>query len=170
MKQGRIRTAATLALAMASAGLAFAHGDAAHRAAGPAKKEQKKWGIAGDAKNARRTIEVGMTDDMRFTPSRIEVRQGETVRFVHKNKGQLMHEFVLGTKNELDQHAEMMRKFPNMEHDEPYMAHVPAGSEAEFVWTFNRAGDFDFACLIPGHYEAGMVGKVSVLAPARRPG
>ena len=58
----------------------------------------------------------------------------------------------------------LMLKFPNMEHDEPYMAHVPAGKTAEIIWTFNRPGDFDFACLIPGHYQAGMKGTINVSA------
>jgi uncharacterized cupredoxin-like copper-binding protein len=71
---------------------------------------------------------------------------------------------VLGTKKELDEHAALMAKFPNMEHDEPYMAHVGPGKTGEIIWTFNRPGEFDFACLIPGHYQAGMVGKVKVIA------
>ena len=71
---------------------------------------------------------------------------------------------MLGTQKELEEHAALMLKFPDMEHDEPYMVHVAAGKTGEIVWTFNRAGDFDFACLIPGHYQAGMVGKVTVVA------
>jgi len=134
------------------------------RKAGTVKLEQKAWGIAAEAKLAKRTIEITMSDAMRFTPDRIDVKQGETVRFVIKNEGRMLHEFVLGTKKELDEHAALMIKFPTMEHDEPYMAHVPAGKTGEIVWTFNRAGDFDFACLIAGHYQAGMVGKVKVLA------
>ena len=113
---------------------------------------------------AKRTIEIRMTDNMRFTPDTIEIRQGETIRFRHMNKGTVMHEFVLGTRAELDEHAALMKKFPNMEHDEPYMAHVPPGTQREIVWTFNRPGEFDFACLLPGHYEAGMVGKIKVVA------
>ena len=132
--------------------------------AGPVRKEQKDWGIAGDAKNAKRSIEVGMADNMRFTPERIEVRQGETVKFVVRNTGKVMHEFVIGTKAENAQHAAMMVKFPNMEHDEPYMAHVPPGKTGEIVWTFNRAGEFEFACLIAGHYQGGMVGTITVAA------
>ena len=132
--------------------------------AGAAKKEQKAWGIAGDAKAVTRTIEVRMSDKMRFTPDLIEVREGQTVRFVHRNDGKALHEFVLGTREDLQKHAALMRKFPGMEHDEPYMAHVRAGKRSEIVWTFNRPGDFDFACLIPGHYEAGMVGRVKVIA------
>ena len=125
-------------------------------------KEQKPWGIAGDRKAVKRTIEVRMADAMRYTPDRIEVRLGETVRFVHRNDGKVLHEFVIGTKKELEEHAALMRKHPGMEHDEPYMAHVGPGKTAEMIWTFNREGEFDFACLIPGHFEAGMVGKIIV--------
>jgi uncharacterized cupredoxin-like copper-binding protein len=150
---------------MACSASVLAHGNEDHsKKAGPVKKEQKDWGIAGDAKAAKKTIEIGMTDNMRFTPDRIEVRQGDTVKFVVKNSGQVMHEFVIGTKKENDKHAELMVKFPNMEHDEPYMAHVAPGKTGEIVWTFNRPGDFDFACLIAGHYQAGMVGKIKVAA------
>jgi uncharacterized cupredoxin-like copper-binding protein len=158
----RLNTLVLASLLALSAG-AHAHGDEDHaKKAGPVKMEQKPWGIAAEAKAARRTIEITMTDAMRFTPDLIEVKQGETVRFVISNDGKMLHEFVLGTKKELDEHAALMLKFPGMEHEEPYMAHVPAGKTGEIVWTFNRAGDFDFACLIAGHYQAGMVGKVKV--------
>jgi uncharacterized cupredoxin-like copper-binding protein len=160
-----------LAAALSATGLAMAHGDKEHgKKSGPVKKEQKEWGIAGDAKAVKRTIELKMTDNMRFTPDRFEVRQGETVKIVLKNEGQMLHEFVLGTKKELDEHAELMIKFPTMEHDEPYMAHVPVGKTGQIIWTFNRAGDFDFACLIAGHYQAGMVGKVKVAAGTKGDG
>jgi uncharacterized cupredoxin-like copper-binding protein len=147
---------------------AAAHGDA-HKPAGPVVKEQKvreqkDWGIAGDARSARRTVQVRMGDDMRFRPDRIVVRQGETLRFVIRNTGKLLHEFVIGTAQELQAHAALMAKFPDMEHDEPYMAHVGPGKTGEIVWTFNRAGDFEFACLIAGHFAAGMVGKIQVAA------
>jgi uncharacterized cupredoxin-like copper-binding protein len=157
---------AMLALGLASSVLAHGGEDHGKSKSGPVKKEQKAWGIAGDAKAVKRTIKVGMSDNMRFTPDRIEVKQGETVKFVIVNDGKIMHEFVIGTKKELDEHAAMMVKFPNMEHDEPYMAHVGPGKSGEIVWTFNRAGDFDFACLIAGHYQAGMVGKIKVTKPS----
>lgn len=144
---------------------AFAHGDEAHaKKAGPVKKEQKEWGIAGDAKAVKRAITFDMTDNMRFTPDKIEVKQGDTVKFIIKNGGKVMHEMVIGTKKELDEHAAMMVKFPGMEHEEPYMAHVGPGKTGEIIWTFNKPGSFDFACLIAGHYQAGMVGKINVLA------
>ena len=155
-----------LALGIALAGSAgLAHTDKAHaKKAGAVKKEQKDWGIAGDATAVTRTIEIRMSDKMRFTPDLIEVREGETIRLTHRNDGKILHEFVLGTKKELDEHAALMLRFPTMEHDEPYMAHVAAGNTGEIVWKFNRAGEFDFACLIPGHYQAGMVGKLRVIA------
>jgi uncharacterized cupredoxin-like copper-binding protein len=148
-----------------AAGTALAHGDENHDKpkSEAIKKEQKPWGIAGDPKAVQRTVEHKMLDSMRFTPNHVEVEAGDTVKFVIKNDGKVMHEFVLGTKKELDEHAELMKKFPNMEHDEPYMAHVKPGKTGEIVWTFNRPGEFEFACLIAGHYQAGMVGKVSVV-------
>jgi uncharacterized cupredoxin-like copper-binding protein len=155
----------TAALSSAGTTAVFAHGTEEHpKMAGPAKKEQKAWGIAGDEKSISRTIEITMSDAMRFTPDRLAIKQGETVRLVHKNSGAMLHEFVLGTRKDLDEHAALMLKFPGMEHDEPYMAHVPAGKTGQIIWTFNRAGEFDFACLMAGHYQAGMVGKIKVAA------
>ena len=143
----------------------FAHENTPHKAKNVVVvKEQKDWGIAGDAKSAKQEITLTMDDSMRFTPSAITVKQGETVRFIVKNQGKQLHEMVIGTKKELDAHAALMVKFPTMEHDEPYMAHVSSGKSQNLIWTFNRAGDFEFACLIAGHYQAGMVGKISVIA------
>ena len=131
---------------------------------GPVKKEQKSWGIAGDAKSVSRSIAVAMSDTMRFTPDSIDVKQGETIKFTAKNQGKLLHEFVLGSKKELEEHAALMVKFPTMEHSEPYMMHVSPGKTGQIIWNFNKAGNFDFACLIAGHYQAGMVGKITVAA------
>ncbi|MEY4295424.1 MAG: hypothetical protein RLY82_1112 [Pseudomonadota bacterium] len=153
---------AALSVALATS-YAVAHGNDDHNKKPTAVvKEQKDWGIAGDAKEAKRTIAVSMSDTMKFTPAKIDVKQGETLKINITNNGKIMHEFVIGTKKELDAHAAVMLKHPNMEHDEPYMAHVAPGKTGSIVWTFNRAGDFDFACLIAGHYQAGMVGKINV--------
>ena len=104
---------------------------------------------------------------MRFTPQHIEVQEGETVRLRAMNRGKVLHEIVLGTPEELKAHADLMKKHPGMEHDAPDMAHVAAGRSGDIVWHFNRAGTFHFACLIPGHYEAGMTGTVTVHPRAR---
>lgn len=154
----------SLAASIASS-VAGAHGNAVHSASAadvPAVREQQAWGIAGSAAEAKRTITIRMNDAMRFVPDHIEVRQGDTVRLVHHNDGATLHEMVIGTREALAEHAELMKKFPGMEHDEPWMAHVPAGGKGEVVWTFNRAGRFEFGCLIPGHYEAGMIGTIDV--------
>ena len=119
---------ATAALALPS--LAIAHGDMHHghgKAPGPVIKEQKHWGIAAEAKEARRTITIRMSDDMRFAPNHLDVKLGETLRLRAENKGKVMHEIVIGTRAELEAHAVMMKIHPNMEHDEPYMAHVSPG-------------------------------------------
>ncbi len=120
------------------------------------------FGRAGDPKNVSRAIEIDASDAMRYTPSRITVKRGETVRLVVRNRGQVTHELVLGTIAELKEHAALMRKFPNMEHDEPNQARVAPGGSAEIVWQFTQAGEVPFACLVPGHMEAGMHGRVRV--------
>jgi uncharacterized cupredoxin-like copper-binding protein len=155
---------ATLA-ALAVSG-ACAHGGEEH-ADKPGKFDASKvedtaFGRQGDPAKAVRTIRVEMADTMRFTPADLTVRRGETVKFIAINKGHLLHEMVLGTAEELKRHADLMKRFPGMEHDEPHMTHVPPGESGEIVWQFTRPGEFRFGCLIPGHFEAGMVGKVTV--------
>jgi uncharacterized cupredoxin-like copper-binding protein len=155
----------TLALALSSlmlAGTAFAHADKPHDSGPNLTLAQTAFGRTGDPKNVARTIRVTMRDTMRFEPAQIVVRQGDTVRFVVANAGKVLHELVIGTDKELAEHAELMKKHPGMEHDEPYMAHVAAGKKGEVIWQFTEAGTFKFACLIPGHFEAGMVGTIVV--------
>lgn len=140
---------------------ALAHNDS-HPVAASLVKEQMAWGIAGDTAQVTRTVEVRMGDGMRFTPDQVLVKRGETLRLILHNEGQVMHEFVLGTEKTLSEHAALMLRFPGMQHEEPYMAHVAPGQSGEIIWTFNKAGEFDFACLIAGHFQAGMRGKVRV--------
>ena len=164
LRKRHLLVAAGAGMLAAAAGVR-AHGDEKHpKKPGPIRKEQKDWGIAGEAKAVKRTIDVRMLDTMRFTPDRIDVRQGDTVRFNVRNDGKMLHEFVIGTTKENEAHAALMVKYPTMEHEEPYMAHVPPGKAAQLVWNFNRAGEFEFACLIAGHYQAGMVGRLVVTA------
>jgi uncharacterized cupredoxin-like copper-binding protein len=155
----------SIAFAMTLAALpvaALAHGDAPRKAAAAQPMVETGFGRTGDPRKAVRTVRVDMSDRMRFSPDAIEVKQGDTVRFVVRNSGKTLHEMVLGTMKELKDHAELMKKHPGMEHDEPYMAHVGPGKTAEIVWQFTKAGEFYFGCLIPGHFEAGMVGKILV--------
>jgi uncharacterized cupredoxin-like copper-binding protein len=136
------------------------HGSAGKPAA--ISKEEHDFGRQGDPARAVRTVQVDMSDAMRFTPSEIRVKRGDTVKFVVRNSGKVMHEMVLGTEAELRKHAELMRKHPGMEHDEPYMAHVQPGKKEEIAWTFTKPGTFMYGCLIPGHWEAGMKGTIVV--------
>lgn len=124
--------------------------------------EDMAIGRPGEPAKVRRTITIEMSDAMRFTPSTLKVRQGETVRLVIVNKGQTRHELSLGTQKELQEHLELMRKFPDMEHDEPNSVTLDPGKQGEIVWQFTRAGTVHFACLIPSHFEAGMKGSVQV--------
>ena len=139
-----------------------AHGNNAEHAEteSTAYGEQLEFGRVGKTAEAKRTIEVAMTDLFRFTPERIQVRAGETVRLVFRNSGAQVHEWVIGTAADISKHGALMRRFPNMAHDEPHNVHVPAGEARTLIWQFNRPGRFEFACLAPGHFEAGMKGFV----------
>ena len=119
-------------------------------------------GKPGVAAKVTRTITIDMTDAMRFTPSAVKVRRGETIRFVVTNSGQLKHEFNLGTEADLKAHYAQMLKFPEMEHDEPNLVSLAPGKTGEVIWQFTKAGTVHFACLHAGHYEAGMKGTVAV--------
>jgi uncharacterized cupredoxin-like copper-binding protein len=119
-------------------------------------------GKPGDPKKASRTIQVVMSDDMKFTPAKVNVKRGETIRFVIRNAGQIKHEMIIGSTAELKEHAEMMRRMPGMEHAEANQVTLDPGKSGELIWQFAKVGAFQFACLQPGHFEAGMMGKVSV--------
>ncbi|MBE0612732.1 MAG: cupredoxin family protein [Burkholderiales bacterium] len=119
-------------------------------------------GMAGDPAKVSRTIGISMDDTMRFTPEQISVKVGETIRFFVKNAGKLDHEMVIGTSDELKAHAEMMRAMPGMKHAERNMIALASGQRGGIVWQFDKAGQVDFACLIPGHSAAGMAGKIQV--------
>lgn len=121
-------------------------------------------GQPGKVDKVTRTVTVDMTDAMRFNPADIAVKRGETIRFVVQNSGKVKHEMVLGSEKELKEHYEMMKKFPEMEHADENMVTVQPGQTGEIVWQFTKAGKINFACLQPGHYDAGMKGIVSVNA------
>ena len=147
-----------LLAAVAVAGLvsgAWAHGDEKHFAAGE----------PGKAAQNSRTVEIVMKEgdgNMSYTPNRVEVKRGEQIRFVIKNAGELKHEFMLATEKENTEHGKLMEKFPNMEHDDPNGKTLEAGQSTEMLWRFTKVGTYEFACLSPGHHQAGMHGSVVV--------
>lgn len=161
MRQTRIATRQFLVLAaLTLSGAAFAGGN--HPGGHHHDDEESAIGKPGVVAKINRTINVEMSDAMRYTPSDIQVKQGETVRFIVKNTGQVKHEMSLGTQKELLEHLELMKKFPDMEHDEPSKLSLAPGKQGEIIWQFTKAGTVNFACLMPGHYEAGMRGAIKV--------
>lgn len=153
-----------VAMALSSAA-AWPHGDephGKHHRYDAGKVEETAFGHEGDPGKVQRVVKLEMSDAMRFTPADIVIKRGETVKFLVHNDGKLLHEMVLGTPEELSEHAALMKKFPEMEHSDPNMAHVKPGASGTIVWQFTKAGEFQFGCLQPGHFEAGMVGKVTV--------
>lgn len=122
-------------------------------------------GAPGDPKKPARVVEVTMREGdgkMEFVPAQIGVKKDEQIRFVIRNSGALKHEFTLASVADNDKHAKLMMKYPDMEHDDPNAKSVDPGKTAEILWRFNKSGTFEFACLIPGHREAGMHGTVNV--------
>lgn len=124
-------------------------------------KQTYSAGEPGNPKKTSRTIEVEMSE-MEYTPSRIEVKRGEQIRFVIRNVGKEDHEFLLATTEENLKHAEQMKKHPHMEHDEPNAVRLAPKKSAEILWTFTKSGTFEFSCLIPDHRDYGMIGRVTV--------
>ena len=149
-------------MTMALSSAAFAGGNHAGGHGHGHGAEETAIGKPGAAAKVSRTITIEMSDNMRYTPADVQVKQGETIRFVVKNVGKVKHELSLGTQKELMEHLEQMKKFPDMEHDEPSKVTLAPGKQGEIIWQFTKTGPVNFACLMPGHYEAGMKGVVQV--------
>jgi uncharacterized cupredoxin-like copper-binding protein len=120
-------------------------------------------GKPGIATKVSRTVTIDMRDDMKFHADVIKAKQGETIRFIVKNSGKVKHEMVLGTAKDLKDHNEVMKKNPGMEHEDANMVTVAPGKSGEIIWHFTKAGKINFACLQPGHFDAGMKGYVNVV-------
>ena len=118
-------------------------------------------GEPGNPKKPTREIVVEMSE-MDYSPSRIEVKRGEQIRFVIRNVGTEDHEFLLATTAENLRHGEMMKKHPHMAHNEPNGVRLAPKKSGEILWKFSKPGTFDYSCLIPTHREYGMFGKVIV--------
>ena len=147
----KLRAAATAFLTLCAASDSWAH--------------TTTIGKPHDPRNAARTVAIDMSDTMRYSPAEISVKRGEAIRFVVTNSGQLAHEIVLGTMQDLKDHAAHMQAHPAMDHHDPNMLQVAPGKSGEMGWQFTRAGEFFYGCLVPGHLEAGMIGKITVREP-----
>ena len=147
-------------------GTAVAAGGPPGHSHGPGSShEETAFGKPGDPKKPARPVPIVMTEvngKMSFIPSLIEVKQGEQIKFILRNNGELDHELVLATLEMNLAHAEEMKKNPDMEHDDPNAKRLAPKKTGEIVWQFTKTGEFDFSCLIPGHRESGMTGKIIV--------
>jgi len=119
-------------------------------------------GEPGQALQISRTITIDMQDRMRFVPATLNVKEGETIRLLIRNTGSLTHELVLGNAKDLQAHSEVMKRAPQMRHADPGALSLAPGTKGELVWRFTRPMTIDFACLQPGHFAAGMQGKIEV--------
>ena len=127
--------------------------------------EETAYGKPGNPKLRSRPVTITMQEidsKMVFIPEIVEVKRGEQIRFMLRNSGKLDHEIVLATLEENLKHAEEMKKNPDMEHDDPNAKRLAPSKTGEIIWHFTKAGEFDISCLIPGHREAGMTGKIIV--------
>lgn len=119
-------------------------------------------GQPGDESQVDRTVEVTAHDTMSYKPQSLAVKPGETIRFAVTNAGKIRHEFVIGAPEEQREHEQMMQEMPNMVHEDPGAVTLEPGETKTLIWQFSKPGVFEFACHVPGHYPAGMVGKVQV--------
>ena len=123
---------------------------------------ERPYGREGDPRKVKRVIRIDTSDAMRYFPDQIRVKRGDTIRFAVRNGGELPHEMVIGTLDELKKHADLMKGGREIAHDAANMAHVAPGATGRIVWQFTRAGEFYYGCLVPGHFGAGMIGTIVV--------
>lgn len=167
------RMSIVAAVAIASgAALAAGYIGTARAGAGPKGHTHATFnaGAPGDARKPFRTVEMTAKETdkgMAFEPAKIVVQQGEQIKFVIKNVGELAHEFMLDSFEANAKHAIAMQKNPEMEHDDPNGKRTESKKQSELIWRFTKLGTYEFACLIPGHYEAGMKGVVEVVAKGK---
>jgi uncharacterized cupredoxin-like copper-binding protein len=158
--------AAALAVTGAAAAADRSSRGAASHDHSPAKKKGRSaetpFGREGDPRKVNRVIRIDMSDAMRFFPDQVKVKRGDTVRFIVRNRGELRHELVLGTMDDLKQHAALMKKTGEMKHEGSHLVRVRSGATGRIVWQFTKTGEFYFGCLIPGHFDAGMIGTLVV--------
>lgn len=137
-------------------------GHGAHSGHTPGMSHGTKVGREGRPQDVKQTIQIDMHDQNKFTPNRVEVKAGETVRFFIRNMGQNKHEFVIGNQQELHTHAQMMKQDPNMAHNDPNMISLKPRQRGGVVWHFDKPGTYYFGCLQPGHFDEGMIGTIEV--------
>ncbi len=155
-----MKSVTLIAATLMTAGAAFAGGTGEHA------HDEMAAGRPGLEADVTRTVKIRMYEnddgEYLFEPRDLSVKAGETVRFDIVNEGESPHEFVLDTMSKNAEHKALMEQFPEMEHEDPNSVRLEPGTQGTIIWTFANPGSFEFACLIPGHYEAGMFSPVAV--------
>ena len=152
----RRKFALAVGIVSLTASTAYGHGD---------EHEETAFGKPGESKNPSRVIQIVMVEKdgkMLFVPDSVRVRKGEQIRFQLRNNAGQDHEFVIGTLEANLKHMKAMEKNPDMEHDDPNAIRLKPKATGEILWQFTKSGTFDFSCLIPGHRQSGMFGKIVV--------
>lgn len=152
--------AQTLVLALALT-VAACGQEAAETTTPETSESEFTFGSPANAADADRVIEIQTTDDLKFEPADITVAAGETVTFRLSN-GAVVHDFTLGDQATQGEHEAEMSEMSGMAHEEPNVATIPAGETVDFTWTFGEEGTVLIGCHQPGHYAAGMTGRITV--------
>ena len=139
-------------------------------------------GEKGDPNNIDRVIKIKMYDNY-YEPNLINIKKGETIKFIITNLGEMVHEYNIGTKEMHIKHQPEMqklidheiitfdkidkKKMKEMSKKDHSLAHSHSNSimlepktQGEIIWKFSKDIELEMACNIPGHYESGMVGKI----------
>lgn len=158
------RAAVTLTLLALLPSLALGGGE---HGGGHNGSDSPSFGEPAEAAAADRTVTIDANDEMAFSPSTVDVEKGETVRFVVENVGELQHSFTLGTPKGQRQHEEEMKgmaadKMASHMTGDPTGMVIQPGQTRSLTWHFTQARAVQFACHIPGHYPAGMKGKIRI--------
>jgi uncharacterized cupredoxin-like copper-binding protein len=175
--------AAALTLAPAYAAGPHDHGHHGHKMSDEMQKQhdelEKKlndtsaFGVKGDPKKAARIVKVEASEIM-YDLKSLDVKLGETVKFVLVNKGEQAHELTVGDAAYQEAARKMMTMMGEMGMDPSSPEHAAmhagagntaiaqVGKTAEVAWTFTKAGKFEFSCNMIGHSEAGMKGAITV--------
>lgn len=135
--------------------LVFAHSDES------GGHETYWFGHPGKASAASRTVMIEASE-LKFAPATLTAKVGETIQFKITNSGKLDHEFMIGDVREQVEHDKEMASMPGMAMDDPNGVSVAPGKTATLIWTFTKAGQLQYGCHVPGHYQAGMVGQLTV--------
>jgi uncharacterized cupredoxin-like copper-binding protein len=123
---------------------------------------ERPFGREGDPRKVKRVIRIEMSDTMRYFPAELKIRRGDTVRFMLKNTGKMPHGMVIGSMDELKRRAALVKKDGDAAVSGAPAARVAPGGSARLVWQFTRPGEYYYGCLVPGHFDAGMIGTIIV--------